>query len=185
MQVEITNEMVEQASIEARRRHPHIKHHFEVGHLTSEQRDVIGFLGEFACCNLFDINWRENIREDYVEIDDFDFEIDGKKVDVKTETIPSSYGKKVLDKTIDDDALYGRRLINKGQFGLLDKYDIVIFGLFIRGKYNTWRPIGYIETDEVLNFYKPTFNRPDGGKYPFPASPVPTSILKPITDLIK
>ncbi len=184
MQVEITNEMVNQASIEANRRNPHIKHHFDVAHLTPEQRDIIGFLGEFACCTLFNIDWKNNIRVDYLTIDDFDFKIKGLKVDVKTETVPIEYVNRILNKNIDDDGVYGRRLINRGQYGLLNKYDIVIFGLFDRNNFNTWYPIGYVETKQILAKYPPTFDKPYGGTYPFSASPVPTSILKPITDLI-
>lgn len=184
MQVEITNEMVNQASIEAKRRNPYIQHHFEVEHLTPEQRDIIGFLGEFACCMLFNINWKNNIRENYFTIDDFDFKVKGLKVDVKTETVPFSYIDRILNKNIDDNRAYGRRLINQGQFNLLTKYDIVIFGLFDRDNFNIWYPIGYLETKEIISKYPPTLNKPYGGTYPFSASPVPTSILKPITDLI-
>ena len=46
----------------------HIKHHSEVGHLSYEERDVLGFLGEFACCELLGINWKDNIRENYLTI---------------------------------------------------------------------------------------------------------------------
>ena len=185
MKIKITDEMVKYASDESKKRNPYIKHHFEVQHLSSDERDILGFLGEFACCELFDIDWKENIRENYLTIDDFDFKINNLKVDVKTETVPYNYAKKILDGSIDDNKLYGRRLINEGQFNLLKKYDIVLFGLFIRDRLNEWYPIGYIETKKILENYLPTFNRPDGGKYPFSASPVPTSILKPIKDLFE
>ena len=184
MQVKITNEMVNQASIEAQRRNPYIKHHFEVEHLTPEQRDIIGFLGEFACCTLFNIDWRNNIRENYFTIDDFDFKVKGLRVDVKTETVPFAYIDRILNKNIDDYRAYGCRLINQGQFNLLNKYDIVIFGLFDRDNFNTWYPIGYLETKDILTNYPPRKNKPYGGEYPYSASPVPTSVLKPITDLI-
>ena len=184
MKIMITNEMLNQASIEAKKRDPHIKHHFDVAHLTGEERDVLGFLGEFACCDLFDIDWKSNIRDNYLTIDDFDFKIGNLKIDVKTETVPLEYSNNILNGSINDNELYGRRLINKGQFNLLNKYDIVIFGLFIRNDFTTWYPIGYYETKNILEKYLPTFNRPDGGKYPFPASPIPTSKLKPISDLM-
>jgi hypothetical protein len=85
---------------------------------------------------------------------------------------------RIINKTIKDNELYGRRLINKGQFGLLSKYDYVFFSLFIRENMDYWYPIGFIESEIIRNDYPVTYNRPDGGTYPFPASPVPTSLLK-------
>ena len=58
MKATITPEMRLQASIESKKRDMHIKHHFEVAHLTHEERDEVGFLGEFACCTLLNINWQ-------------------------------------------------------------------------------------------------------------------------------
>lgn len=184
MKVLITEEMKKQAAVESKRRDSFIKHHFEVEHLSYNQRDQLGFLGEFACCSLLGIDWKENIRDNYLTIDDFDFTIKGLKADVKTETIPYKYAQKILKKTISDNELYGRRLINKGQFGLLNKYDIVIFSLFIRNKTDYWHPVGYLETKIILEHYPPTNKRPDGGNYPFSGSPVPTSKLKPVTNLL-
>ena len=179
----ISDDMKSQAIIESNKRNDYIKHHFEVKHLTPKQRDEIGFLGEFACCEYLGIDWKKNIRKDYLTVDDFDFSINNKKVDVKTETVPAKYAKQILNKEISDDGIYGRRLINQGQFNLLNKYDIIIFSLFVREHLDYWFPIGYIETNVIMEKYKPTFKRPDGGKYPFAASAVPTSILKPIEQL--
>lgn len=184
MTIQITDEMQAQALIEAERRAPHIIHHFEVGHMAPQQRDIIGFLGEFACCSLFNIDWRSNIRDNYLTIDNFDFIINGLKVDVKTETVPFNFIDRIINKKINDNGAYGRRLINEGQFNLLNKYDIVVFGLFDRENFNTWYPIGYLETNKILNNFTPTLNKPYGGEYPSPASPIPNSILKPISDLI-
>ncbi|TRX70723.1 hypothetical protein [Carboxylicivirga sp. M1479] len=184
MKVKITEEMRTQASIEAKKRDAFIQHHFNVSHLSYMERDIVGFIGEFACCTLLNIDWKNNIRENYYTIDDYDFKIKGFKTDVKTETIPYRYAQKILNKTIKDDELYGRRLINKGQFSILSKYDLVVFSFFIRDSLDYWYPIGYLETKEIINNYPPTINRPDGGKYPFPGSPVPISILKPIEELL-
>jgi len=184
VRVKITAEMEKQAIVESNKRNAYIKHHFEVDHLTYEQRDQLGFLGEFACCTLLGLDWKGNIRKDYLTIDDFDFIIKGLKADVKTETIPYNFAQKILNNTITDNEVYGRRLINKGQFSLLSKYDIVIFSFFIRNNTSFWYPIGYLETDFILEKYPPTYKRPDGGNYPFAGSPVPTSILKPIKDLL-
>lgn len=176
--------MRERAKIESSKRDSFISHHFEVNHLSYQERDQLGFIGEFACCTALNIDWQSNIRENYNTIDDYDFLVRGKKIDLKTETIPLRYASKILNKTISDDEAYGRRLIYSGQFNLLSKYDIVLFGMFIREDIDCWYPIGYIETSIIINNYPATSNRPYGGKYPFPGSPIPTSILKPIEDLI-
>ena len=181
----ITPEMRLQARIESRKRDPKINHHFDVAHLSSTDRDEVGFLGEFACCSLLGIEWKKNIRENYDTIDDFDCLTSGLKADIKTETIPRKFADKILDHTILDDELYGKRLVHEGQFKLLSKYNIVIFGFFIRDEVDYWYPIGYIETSVILRSYPPTKNRADGGTYPFAGSPIPTSILKPFSDLIQ
>lgn len=178
IKIKITDEMKNHAIIESKKRDAFIKHHFEVGHLTYEQRDQLGFLGEFACCELLGIDWKKNIRENYLTIDDYDLIINAKRIDIKTETVPNNYATKIINNTIKDDELYGRRLINKGQFGLLSKYDYVFFSLFIRENMDYWYPIGFIESQTIRNNFPVTYNRPDGGTYPFPASPVPTSLLK-------
>ncbi|GAB3508987.1 hypothetical protein [Emticicia fontis] len=143
MRILITEEMKTQAAIEAKRRDSFIQHHFEVNHLTYDQRDEIGFLGEFACCNALGIDWKANIRENYFTIDDYDFIVKGNRIDVKTETLPLNFAQKIISRQITDNELYGRRLINKGQLSLLTKYDLVIFGLFIREDLNYWYPLGY------------------------------------------
>ena len=176
--------MIKASKLESKRRDPYIKHHFVVSHLTNDQRDSIGFLGEFACCELLGIDWKKNIRDNYYNIDDHDIIINNLKIDVKTETVPSIYAKSILKHTIKDDKPYGMRLINKGQFELLNKYDFVIFGLFVRGKLDYWYPIGCIDASTVINSYKPTYLKPYGGRYPFPASRVPNSMLKTISSLL-
>lgn len=183
-QIEITDEMRSQAKVESSRRHDYITHHFEVNHLSGGERDEIGFLGEFACCELLGKNWRENIRDSYVEIDEFDIHYNNYKIDVKTETVPFRYAIEITTRRINDDGVYGRRLINENQWNLLDKYDYVIFGLFVRNKYNLWFPIGYRDTKYLLENYKPSRERPYGGYYPFSASAIKTSDLFPIIQLI-
>jgi hypothetical protein len=183
--IKITDEMREHALIESKKRDSFIKHHFEVSHLSYDLRDQLGFLGEFACCELFGIDWRKNIRENYFTIDDYDLILNSKKIDIKTETVPLIYANKIISKTIHDNELYGRRLINSGQFNLLSKYDIVFFGLFIRDFLDYWYPIGYLESNIIKQNYPVTFKRPDGGNYPFPASPVPTSLLKNYKEILE
>lgn len=176
--------MRDRARIESDKRNTFIKHHFNVEHLSSEERDDLGFLGEFACSMALNQEWKSNIRGNYQTIDDYDFIVNGKRIDVKSETVPLKYAKLILAKTINDDEIYGRRLIYEGQFNLLSKYDLIAFGLFIRESMDAWFPIGYIESRLIIDNYPPTVKRPYGGNYPFSGSPVPNSKLKPFTDLI-
>lgn len=185
MFVEITDEMVKRANIEIERRDPYIKHHFSVKHLTEQERDRIGFLGEFAMTWFLGMNFKDQIRGNYFTIDAGDGVIQDLVYDVKTETIPEPYFTKVINREIEDDGVFGRRLINQGQVSLLHKYDIVIFGAFKRDDYSKWYPIGYQYTDYLLNNYQVTYQRPDGGRYPFAALPVKTSCLYDINELLK
>src|SRR5690625_4127769 len=159
MQIVVTDEMKRVAKTEAHRRNPYITHHFEVKHFSKEERNVVGFLGEFAACQLFGIDWRRNIRDDYVTIDTGDLTIGNVIIDVKTETVPESVLQKIVTRRIDDDKMYGRRLINENQVALLDKYDYVLFGGFIRDDLTYWYPFGYVSTDYVLQNYEVTKQR--------------------------
>lgn len=183
MKINITSKMQKRAEEEARKRNPDIHHHFEVSHLTSFERDKIGFLGEVAACELLGIDWEKNIRKDYKTIDNGDGWCKKGIFDVKTETINQPYFDKVVNRTIHDDELYGRRLINKEQVQLLSKYDIVIFGAFNRGDLEKWYPIGWLETKYILENYTLTKYRPDGGEYPFSCLAIKTSELRSIQDL--
>lgn len=186
MKVAITDQMKTRAAEEARRRDPHITHHFNVGHMTGEQRDVVGFVGEFACCEFLGINWESNIRANYLTIDTGDIQTNGLISDVKTETLPFDALQKVYNKTINDDEPWGRRLINENQVHLLHRYDIVIFGGVVREEnYQEWYPFGYLETDYILNNYVVTNQRPYGGQYPYAALPIKTSELKDLNELLK
>jgi len=182
--IDITKEMLAEAKVQASKRDKHIKHHFEVEHLTKEERDTIGFLGEFAGSVLLGQNWKDNIRKDYVTIDTCDIKHQGKLIDIKTETLPYDKLQRIKLNIIDDEEVYGRRLIHKGQVSLLPKYDIVIFGGFVRNKYDKWYPFGFLETKHILNNYKVTQNRPDGGLYPFAALPVKSTELKDIEEIL-
>lgn len=176
--IQITQQMRLQANQELKKRDPHISHHFQVEHMTSTQRDEVGFLGEFACCEFFGIDWLSNIRKDYLTIDSCDFRFNGYKIDVKTETLPRTALEKVYKRTIHDNETWGRRLINQHQVALLRKYDVVVFGGFVRGVCDYWYPFGYLETSYILDHYSPTNQRPDGGTYPSPALAIKTSDLK-------
>lgn len=181
--VEITDEMVRRAEIEAAKREPHISHHFDVEHMSDDQRNEIGFLGEFACCELFGINWEGNIRDNYLTIDNGDIRLGEYLIDVKTETIPQPYFDKVFNRRIDDDKPYGRRLITKKQVPLLEKYDLVVFGAFVRGCYKKWYALGYVYVEDVLQRYQVTDMAPFGTKYPEPAIAVRNSELHQMDEL--
>jgi len=175
--VDINDDMRLQAEIEAGRREEHIRHHFGVGHMSKEESNVVGFLGEFACRKLLGLDWKDGIRKDYLTIDNFDIAYKGQRLDVKTETVPQGKAMQVVNRTIADDVLYVRRLINEGQWGLLHKYDVVVFGLFVRDWYHRWYAIGYRDTKYLLANYKPQLERPDGGVYPSAGAAVRTSEL--------
>lgn len=96
MFVSITKEMVDRANIEIKKRDPYIKHHFSVEHLTEHDRDMIGFLGEFAMTELFGMDFKDQIRDNYFTIDCGDGKIQNLIYDVKTETIPEPYFNKVI-----------------------------------------------------------------------------------------
>ena len=82
--IDITNEMKAAAKQEANRRDQYIKHHFEVEHLSYQERDEIGFLGEFACSCLLKLNWKTNIRDNYFTIDDFDIQYKSNRIQLKS-----------------------------------------------------------------------------------------------------
>ncbi|WP_102409459.1 hypothetical protein [Vibrio cyclitrophicus] len=150
--IDITNEMIEQSIIQTKKRNPDLKPHFENLNMTKEQGHQIGFLGEFAACAYFGLNWLDNIRADYKTIDTYDLALGNAKVDVKTESVPDNIFKllqtqftkpcKQIRKhspqwrqrpyfqheSIFDDKPYGRRLINVGQRKELEKKHVVLFG---------------------------------------------------------
>jgi len=179
----LTSEMHERAKAESTKREAFIQHHFEVAHLTSAERNSIGFLGEFAFSEYMGSDWKENIRPDYLTIDDCDFMLGDKKIDVKTETVPKNYAEKILNGQIDDDRAYGRRLYSQGQYNLLGRYDYIVFGMLIREEKDKWYPLGYISSQEIINNYKPTTFGPNGIKYPYPGAPIHTSQLELLSDL--
>lgn len=180
MPIQITDTMRARAAIESERREPFIQHHFEVNHMNGNERNIVGFLGEFACCEYLGINWQANIRDNYLTFDNGDIHIGNLVIDVKTETIPGNYCDRVVDRTIDDDGTYGRRLITEEQVPLLEHYDYVIFGAFKRDDLSTWYPIGCTRTKKVLEEYEIATDSPNGTHYPIPGIPIRTSELHDI-----
>lgn len=185
MAIEITDEMRRAAQREAQRRDAHINHHFELDYMTGEERDIIGFLGEFACKECMGLDWRRGIRDNYNTIDEGDILMPNNTIDIKTETIPYDILMCLVKGQVDDDAPYGRRLINKGQIALLEHYDYVVWGAFSRRSDKLWFSLGYLESAYILKHYNVTINTPFGSKYNEPCLNVRQSELKNINGLIR
>lgn len=199
MSIQITKEMYLAAVREAQKRENQgcINHHFSLEHMEDSTRNVVGFLGEFAGRVELGEDWREGIRENYYTIDQGDVITDRRIVDIKTETIPGSVFWKLIRKQQPDDAPYGRRLICEGQVDLLQKYDYVLWGAFIREKYLAWveagcpegetAPVwyclGYLDTKHILEHYSVQRETPFGRVYPIPGLPVRNSELKHVSHL--
>lgn len=193
--IKITQEMFEAAVKEVKRRSPNLKPHFYLGYLNEEARQVLGFLGEFACATYFGYKWKDYIREDYKLADKYDLIFTDREtrsisycIDVKTETLPNfEILKNIINKSIDDDKPYGRRLIHQYQFeNNLSNYDWVLFGCFLRPKEanSNWSPIGDywyliggLETEKIKK-YEVTTKTPFGGSYPEPCVNIHTSLLR-------
>lgn len=183
MPIEITDEMRYFARREAQRRDPHIEHHFELPYMDGEERDQVGFLGEFACKECLGLNWRDGIRDNYDNIDEGDIVIPNTTIDIKTETIPNNILMRLVRGQVGDDEPYGRRLINEGQIALLEHYDYVVWGAFVRGSYDRWFSLGYLEADYILRNYRVTLDTPFGRQYNEPCINVCQSDLRPIREL--
>lgn len=183
--IEVTPEMKERARVEAAKRDKYITHHFEVDHMTGEKRDAVGFYGEFAAREYFGISYADGIRPDYIKIDSGDIVMNGKIIDVKTETVPDDVLDKLLKGEIDDNGRYGRRLINSEQVPLLSHYDYVMWGVFGRGDMSKWYPLGYLPTSEIIGKYKVTKKTPFGSEYPAACLNIHTSKLRSCDKLIE
>lgn len=183
MAIEITEEMRRAAKIESERRDPNIEHHFELEYMTGEERDIIGFLGEFACKECLGLDWKAGIRDNYDTIDQGDILLPDVKIDIKTETIPHNILMQLVKGWVGDDMPYGRRLINQDQVPLLEHYNYVVWGAFSRGMDKLWFSLGYLETSYILAHYKVTSDTPFGRKYNVPCLNIRHSELKPISEL--
>jgi hypothetical protein len=70
--INITDEMIQVAEREAMKRDKYIRHHFDVKHMNRKERDIVGFLGEFAASELLGNDWKKMIRKSYETIDNGD-----------------------------------------------------------------------------------------------------------------
>ena len=186
MSIIITDEMREAAAREAKKRNPHIKHHFELDYMSGDERDIIGFLGEFACKECLGLDWRKGIRDNYETADQGDILLQHSITDIKTETIPYDILMELVKGKVDDDKPYGRRLITEKQIENLKKYQYVVWGAFSRNTSDkVWFSLGYLESAYILEHYSLTTDTPFGGKYPVPCLNVRHSELKNINGLIR
>lgn len=192
MGLRISDEMKTRASEEVNRRDPYIVHHFEIDHYGPFERDVIGFLGEFAACGAFGVEWSSNIRKDYLTIDSHDLIFSWGRVDIKTETVPSNYLERVVSRTIAENELWGKRLYNYGQRQLLSKYAWIVFGAIERlplEEIDLWYPIGVIAASKVSSYPYCTEGpvRSNGQRihYPFCAFHVSTTDLMPLDRFLR
>lgn len=184
----ITQEMLDAAQNEVNKRNSFLHPHFNLRYLNENTRQIIGFLGEFACQTYLNIDWRINIRPNYIRPDDYDFIHNDQRVDVKTETLPNQNLVNIVStRTIDDDIPYGRRLIVEGQYLLLSHYDTVMFGCFLRPNNSDWNPvgmhwhpIGMVTTRHILENYTPTQRTPFHRIYPQACVNIRTSELQDI-----
>lgn len=206
MSIKITDEMFSAAKAEAEKRESqgHINHHFSLEYMSDWDRNVLGFLGEFAGRKALGFDWKKGIRADYLTPDEGDIIFEQQIVDIKTETIPEEFfgsivrrkysesGKKVC-KDLVDDFPYGRRLICEDQADLLTKYNYVLWCVFIREKYEKWinkgHPcgnelpecyiLGYCDAEFIRNHYEVQTDKPYGNKpYPVPCLAIRTSDLQ-------
>lgn len=92
--IRITQEVFNIARNEVVRIGNYLNPHFNLDYLNEDIRQIIGFLGEFACQQYLGIDWRNNSRENYIRHDDYDFIHNNQRVDVKTETLPDQ---RILD----------------------------------------------------------------------------------------
>ncbi|CAE6901050.1 hypothetical protein ACOMICROBIO_GDFFDHBD_01522 [Vibrio sp. B1REV9] len=205
--INFTNEMIEQSIIQTKKRNPDLKPHFENLNMTKEQGHQIGFLGEFAACVYFGLDWLDNIRSDYKTIDTHDLTLGNAKVDVKTESVPDNIFQMLQTQfrkrpflqhgSIFDDKPYGRRLINAGQRQELEKKHVVLFGAVNRDSMiehedgtfliglSGWLPLGYVTVKNALKYPiiedKPFVAKKH--KYPTPVMAIKSSDLLSIDDL--
>lgn len=103
MPITITKEMIKSAEEETNKRSPYIKHHFNLNYMSSEERDQISFLGEFACKQALGLDWKASIRDSYEILDSGDIISAKGNIDIKTETIPFKYLDKLIKGKYEDD----------------------------------------------------------------------------------
>lgn len=180
--VQITDEMREAAKIESKKREPNIHHHFTLNNFNT---NVAGFLGEFACKKYFGLDWKRDIRDDYIISDSGDIRLPNNIViDIKTQTFYDDVLCKLIYGQATDDEDCGRRLINEKQIKLLSNYTYIVWGAISRNNQDKWYPLGYLEADYILKNYQVTNYAPSGYLYKAPCLSIPQSSLKPVKELI-
>lgn len=173
MQQKITNDMLIGAEKISPQRENYIRHHFTTKHYNTEMTNKIGYLGEFACAEMFGLDWQKIVKVNK-KSDDYDLLIGNFKIDVKTDTVPTDFFLKLINGTLTKTERYYERWIHESQYEFLDKYDVMLFGVIERNSFNAWHPIGWITTENIIKNYPPTTNPPHSNHK---SSKIPVNVL--------
>lgn len=151
MSIEITNEMCLVAKDLIAKRGKNLSHHFVQGGKENQfEKEISGYLGEFAFSVFLGYDWHDYIDTDFSKPHSFDIKTKkGKKVEIKTYTLPSPYFQKLIYDNLENDDMYSAVLINKNQLFELDTADYVFWGVFQTGDYDRWYPVGYLPTATI------------------------------------
>lgn len=167
--------MIESAEIEYGKREKYINPWFKQHQKSVKDNHITGFVGEFAFCEYLGVDWRENIRKSYITPDEYDLHYKGHRIDIKTETLKEKYAtedriKQICRRTIGENEPYGCRLINENQFKLLEKYDIIAWGLLDKRNLNdwVWCPIGWSFSSKIRRL--PIVKTSPNGKINYPTN---------------
>jgi hypothetical protein len=174
--IPFTQEMIDASVMQASKRNPHIKHHFESATMDGEIRDQVGFLGEFACCEALGLSWQENIRSSYSVPDNCDILFSGKKIDVKTSIAPERF--------VPPNHTRGFLMVAEAQREHVLKSDYIVSGIIDKEKMNGWYPVGFAPTS-IINGIKPvTHHSVSGTKYVTPTIEINYSKLQTVEVLM-
>lgn len=158
--------------------------------LTPHIEGVIGYIGDICAAIWLGIDPEEMIVQMLIETDllqhrdECDLRFRKWRVDVKVEDIPPHLHAAVLERTIDGEAPYGKRLLNGNQFdNNYGNVDIYLFSLLDTADprlATEWYPVGYIMAEDVRRVCP----RPVAERFPVPAYAIPTSSLEDPLELL-
>jgi len=172
--IPFTQEMIDESSAQSMKRERFIKHHFESDVMSSDVRNQVGFLGEFACCVALGLDWKKSIRENYDAPDHFDIIFRGKRIDVKTQVTPTKF-------------LIPQRhfLVSETQKEHIKLSDYIVSGAISREKMNGWHPIGYAPTEVLDQIEAVTHHSVSGTKYYTKTIEIPIEKFQPLGGLME
>lgn len=161
--IEITEEMRLRAEKEAIKREKYITHHYIADRVSVRHNNITGFLGEFCASVLLGYEWDKFIRKSYEVSDGYDILSKGKKIDVKTNSIPEPYFTKLMMRTLTDEDNYSKLLIVEDQLPKLNKCDYVLWITINREagidyEANSLAIVrGYLPVKYILENYEPEY----------------------------